>query len=163
MRWRDSTGREWRFVCNVLTMSRVKKETGVDLSQAIKSGSTIIEDVVSDVEVFFDVIKTLLRDQMDADGVTVEEFGAAINDEDVVADATRALIDALLDFFPPDRRAALKKAFRRFWELAKTQADMEAARVVEMVNNPEFEKMAKKAIENGKFNMELNRSNGVTN
>lgn len=154
MRWRDSKNREWRFECNVYTMSRVKKETGVDLSQAIKAGSTVIEDVIGDVSVFFDVVTTLLRDQMDADGVTPEDFGASINDEDVVADATRALIEAILDFFPMDRRAPLKKAFRRFWDIAKTQADTEAVKVLKMVEGPEFEQMARNAVKTGKFSMD---------
>lgn len=162
MKWKDSKGREWVFACNVFSMSRVKKEVGVDLSQAIKEGSTVIEDVIGDVALFFDVVSCLLKEQIAAAGLSIEEFGEGINDEDVVTDACQALVEAILDFFPPDRRRALKKAFRRIWELSRKKFDAQAKTVIDLIESDEFERIANEAVETGTLNMERSLLGGVS-
>ena len=162
MRWKDTAGREWVFVCNVLTMARVKKECGVDLTKAISEGSTVIEDVIGDVAVFFDVVTTLLRDQMNDRGVSLEDLGASINDEDVVTEVAKALVEGIINFFPPNRREPLKRAFRKLWDLSKEQHNLEAEKAIAIIDGPEFDGMAKQAVATGKFNMGSMSSGGVS-
>lgn len=149
MKFKDTAGREWRCICNVHTMSRVRKETGLDLTKTINKDSNVIETIAGDVSVFFEVMLALLHDQMVEQNVSPEEFGAAINDEDVVGEALQALVEGILDFFPADRRGPLKMAFRKVWKLAAAKSNLEAERAIALIESPEFDAMAERAIETG--------------
>ena len=141
-RFRDTAGRDWTFVCNVFTLARCKKETGVDLAKSIESGADILKDVADDVAVFFDVISSLLQDEMKARGVGARELGEGINDEDVVIEATQALVRAVIDFFPKSRSKTLRTAFDRLWNVTREKADLEASRAIEKIEAMNIEEMA---------------------
>ncbi len=162
MKFKDSTGREWRFVMNVFSMARVKRETGIDLAASITEGATVIDELYGNIATLFDVMTVLLREQLEKADVSLEDFGAAINNEDIVARAVDALIEAILDFFPEERSRPLKKAWRTMFGLAKKKNDLAAEKVIEMINSPEFPAMAEKAVESGKFNLEPIPSDGVS-
>jgi len=146
MKFTDSQKREWTFAVNVGTMAAVKRETGVDLANTLRQNSTVVEDILGDVAVFFDVLTTLLKGQIKEAGITLEEFGEGLNNEDVVLEATKALIESILDFFPADRSGPMKKAFRKLWEVTERKAKAKAKAGLVKLDDLDFEAMADQAI-----------------
>ena len=140
--FKDTQGRNWTFECNVFTLARCKRETGIDLARAIEKGATVVDDITGDVSVFFAVLVSLLKEQMEKVGADDESLGRAINDEDVVIEATQALVRAVIDFFPKSRSATLRKAFDRLWNLTKDKADKEADVAIRKIESMDWDEMA---------------------
>jgi hypothetical protein len=132
MFFQDSKGRKWTFVCNTYTLARVKRETGIDLARAAEPGTkenpnTILADMIGDIASFFDVVGSLLQDDLQSENVTLRELGEAMDDEDITIEAAGALVDAVLAFSPADRSKPMRAAFDRFWTLTKKKAKLAQA------------------------------------
>tara|TARA_R110002051_G_scaffold160285_2_gene231934 strand:+ start:110 stop:601 length:492 start_codon:yes stop_codon:yes gene_type:complete len=145
--FKDTEGRLWSFNCNVFTLARCKSEAGVDLASAIEQGSKVIEEITEDVSIFFAVLCSLLKDQMKEAGVDEQGLGEAINDEDIVIEATQAMVRAIIDFFPPKRSKALRKAFDQLWNLTREKAELEADKAIATIDSLDFEKMSTELVE----------------
>jgi hypothetical protein len=97
---------------------------------------------MGDSKVFFAVLCSLLQDDMRTLGVDNRGLGEAINDEDVVIDATQALVRAIIDFFPKDRAETLRKAFDQLWNLTKKKGDAEAEKAKVILDGMDWETMS---------------------
>ena len=105
----DNMGRAWTLVVNVATIKRVRALCDVDLN-------TIVE-----VEDGYAVCKP----ECDQRNVSDEDFGAAMAG-DAVEQATDALLDEVIDFFPAAKREAFRRilsASRRFGEAARQRME----------------------------------------
>ena len=102
MSFTDTKGRDWRVAVNVGTMAAVKRETGMNLAEAIKPSSDVIETISSDPAVFFEVLTVILKRQLDEKSVSIDEFAEGLDDEDVAIEAMKSLIEGIIDFFPKD-------------------------------------------------------------
>ncbi len=142
----DGEGRKWVFLVTGGSVRAVKKATGVNLFEAIEPKSTIIDQITSDPELFFEVVVCLLDRQLRDKGVTEEEFGDALNSEEVVVEASRQLIEAILDFFPVDRSRPLRRALGKLWEATERRAGTETARGIQSLEDLDFEAMAEKIV-----------------
>lgn len=140
--FKDNAGRSWTFVCNMFTMARCYRETDIDLARAIEKDSTVIDDIMGDSRKFFAVLCSLLQDDMKTIGVDERALGEAISDEDVVIEATQALVRAIIDFFPKDRAETLRKAFDQLWRLTKEKGDAEADKAKAILDGMDWETMS---------------------
>ena len=114
----DATGRDWTIEVNVQTVKRVRGLLNVDLMDAL--GGDLIERLLGDPVLLCDVVYCLCKPQADDIGITDEDFGRAMRG-DAIGSATEALLEELVDFFPPEKRVLLKKALgklERFQEAA---------------------------------------------
>jgi hypothetical protein len=118
----DAGGRKWEVGISVSTLGRVKSLAGINLLDVVDRGSTLLDDLANDPISLCNVLFAIVKPQADALGVTDEQFGEALLG-DSIADATDALIQAIIDFFPKARRSLLQKAFDR---AKKIQAGREA-------------------------------------
>jgi len=160
MKWKDGNGRQWDFVCDYFTLQRVKRETGVNLTESL-TDIEVIKGVIDDPEKFFDVAISLIQDDLKSLDITAEDFGRSINDEGVVENMTEALVESILSFFPPARRDPLLKAFRKIWDLSKRRAALQVEQATARMNGPEFEREMNEAVASGFNNTEPTRSGGV--
>tara|TARA_R110000824_G_scaffold741_4_gene4603 strand:+ start:6654 stop:7211 length:558 start_codon:yes stop_codon:yes gene_type:complete len=142
MSFTDTKGRDWRVSINVGTMAAVKRETGMNLAEAIKPSSDVIETISSDPSVFFDVLTVILRRQLDEKSVSIDEFAEGLDDEDVAIEAMKSLIEGIIDFFPKDRSLPLKKAFNRLWSATEKKATAQAAAAMSRLEDLDVEAMA---------------------
>lgn len=142
----DSKGRDWSIVVNVGTLAAVKRETGLNLADAINPSSTVIEDITSDPVKFFDALLSILSKQMTERGVDAEDFAEGLSDEDVAVSASKALIEGLLDFFPPERSRAMKRALGKLWSATQAKADTQAKAAIERLENLDFDAMAEEIV-----------------
>lgn len=146
MQFTDNKGRRWTFPANTFTFARCKKETGIDLAKSVEPGTddnpnTILDSVLGDIGVFFDVVGSLLQDELATAGVTLRELGESMDEEKMI-DAAGALVDAVLSFSPADRAKPMRAAFDRFWNLTRQKANKKAAAAMSELANADFEMLA---------------------
>lgn len=106
----DNAGRTWTVAINVDSIKRVKSLLSVNLLDAIEG--KLIEQLASDPVLLCDVIYVLCKPEADARNVSDEEFGRAMAG-DAIDNATTALLEELVDFFPSGKRQVLAKAMAK--------------------------------------------------
>ena len=105
-----NAGRTWAVAINVECIKRVKTLLSVNLLDAIEG--KLIEDLVSDPVLLCDVIYAVCKPEADTNEVSDEEFGRAMAG-DAIDNATTALLEELVDFFPSGKRQVLAKALAK--------------------------------------------------
>ena len=124
----DNLGRAWTLVVNVATIKRVRALCSVDLNSIIevedgKPTTKLLERLSTDPVLLVDVLYAVCKPECDSKNVTDEDFGAAMAG-DAIENATSALLDEVIDFFPAAKRLAFRKilsASRRFEQAARTR------------------------------------------
>ena len=122
----DNLGRTWTLVVNVATIKRVRAICDVDLNTVIeveegKPSAKLLERLSTDPVLLVDVLYAVCKPECDQKNITDEDFGSAMAG-DAISQATAALLDEIIDFFPEAKRLAFQKilsASRRFEEAAK--------------------------------------------
>ena len=113
--FKDNAGRTWSVTLNVLQMKRIRAHLGIDLVNVItldaggKVKVDLVDRIANDPCLLVDILWVCVEDEAKAAGVTDEEFGRALAG-DAIDEATKALLDELVDFFPGAKRLFLKKA-----------------------------------------------------
>ena len=123
----DNLGRTWTLVVNVAAIKRVRALCGVDLNAIVEIDKNnnptaeLLERLSTDPVLLVDVLYAVCRPECEQKGVSDEDFGAAMAG-DAIEQATSALLDEVIDFFPEAKRLAFRKilsASRRFEEMAR--------------------------------------------
>jgi hypothetical protein len=107
----DTTGAPWSIALNVALMRRIKQQLGVDLLKAIDDPRTL-HALSDDVVVLVDTVWLCVESAAKELGVTDEQFGERLNGE-TLDQAARALMEALVEFFPLNRRPILQKILEK--------------------------------------------------
>lgn len=141
----DTEGRRWSFEVNVFTVQRVQRETGVNLLGLTDLAGDTLQRLATDVVALFDVMASLLQDQLKDRDISVEGFGRAL-DERAVGDATKALVTAVLDFFQPAKAETLKTVFAKVWTASERASSSATTRVAELMEGPEFDAAIEEAV-----------------
>ena len=162
MQFKDNEGREWKFKIDYFELSKVQSECGVNLSKALDDEGASLSALMENPFDLLKVMACLLESQMKERDVDFESFGRSLNDEEVVGEAVRALIDAILNFSPADRRESIRKAFRKVWTLGKERDQIQAKRAIDLIESPDFDEIARKAVEDGMPDMATTLSSGVS-
>ncbi len=143
----DTKDRVWEVELNVRQMKRVRDILGIDLVNVIQAGkdgavaTDTLDRVANDPILLVDILWVLCEGQAKAAGVTDDDFGSSLAG-DSIADATRAFLDELVDFFPGARRLFLKKAV----DLARKYETENAEILEKALNSPEFEERLKTSL-----------------
>ena len=143
----DTKERAWEVELNVRQMKRVRDVLGIDLVNVIQAGrdgavaTDTLDRVANDPILLVDILWVLCEGQAKAAGVTDDDFGSSLAG-DSIADATRAFLDELVDFFPGARRLFLKKAV----DLARKYETENLGVLEKVLNSPEFEERLKTSL-----------------
>jgi len=135
----DNTGRTWTLVINVDAIKRVRSVASVNLMEAVEGN--LIERLVADPVLLCDVIYAVAKPEADANQVSDEEFGRSMAG-DAIENATTALLEELVDFFPRDRRRLLGKALQKLNKLNQ----MAVNAVEQKLDSGEMEKQMEAAL-----------------
>ena len=144
----DTKDRVWEVELNVRQMKRVRDILGIDLVNVIQAGkdgavaTDTLDRVANDPILLVDILWVLCEGQAKAAGVTDDDFGSSLAG-DSIADATRAFLDELVDFFPGARRLFLKKAV----DLARKYETENLEVLEKALNSPEFEERLKTSLQ----------------
>jgi len=129
--FRDNKRRVWTLEVNVAAIKRVRGLCKVDLNSIVEVDSEnrptahLLEQLSSDPVLLVDVLYAICKPEADKLGVSDEDFGASMAG-DAIEQATEALLDEIVDFFPSAKRQVMRKvlnATRRFEEIARTRLD----------------------------------------
>jgi len=123
----DNAGRTWQVAVSVTGIEEVKAEADVDLLQLVEGGP-LLERLMRNPVVLCRVLYALCKAQMEAKGVSAEEFGRGMAGR-AITEARTALLEEIVDFFhqegPTIRREAEKllAAYRRLLEAVNLRLD----------------------------------------
>lgn len=106
----DTRGRTWIITINVDAIRRVRALLGVNLLDVVEGN--LLERLVSDPILLCDILFALIRPEAEARQISDEDFGRALGG-DALDQATNALLEELVDFFPSGKRVVLRKALEK--------------------------------------------------
>jgi hypothetical protein len=138
----DHAGRAWTIVVNVGAVKRVRSLCGVDLMEIVGDGGKMLERLVSDPVLLCDVIYAVCREEATARTVSDEDFGRLMAG-DSIAQATDALLDELVDFFPRARREVLARVLDKMRRYEAKALSLANARL----DDPALDQRVEKALE----------------
>jgi len=128
--FKDTAGRTWTIAINVDAIKRVRALVQLDLLTALDG--RLFHQLAEDPVLLVDTIYAVCKPEADVAGVTDEQFGRAMYGDAIEA-ATDAFLEELIDFFPSQRRAPLKKAQQKLqtmrtkaWNLVEQTLDSPA-------------------------------------
>lgn len=137
----DSAGRNWTVRVDVGAVKRVRTVLGIDLMQVGEKRTSdgrkpgVLERLSSDPVLLVDVIYVLCEEQAKRLGVSDEEFGRAMLG-DALDGAVKAMLGAVVDFFPnPRERAALKRVLTAAEMAAERERDEVEAKLDESLRS----------------------------
>lgn len=143
----DGEGRNWTFAVTVLSVKRVKEQTGVDLLTLMDPGSDAFETLATDVVGLCDVMVAFLTDQLKAEGVSTEEFLRSLDSEEIVRSATRACMNAILSFSRKPKAKMMKAAFGKVWDATEKRERLQIKQAQALVQSPEFDRLVDETAE----------------
>ena len=137
----DNADRTWTVAINVDALKRVRSLCDVDLVDALQDGGTLLEKLTTDPVLLCDVIFAVCKEEADAKGVSDVDFGKGMAG-DPIEEATAALLEELVGFFPRGRR----EVFGRLMEKKR----LYEAKALELANtkldDPELDARVEKAM-----------------
>jgi len=125
--FKDNAGRLWQVEITTDTVKRVHGLLGVHLAIETLSGD-LMDRLVDDPVLLCDVLYAVCKPQADEAGVSDEDFGRAMAG-DVIAQATDALLEELVGFFPQGRREVVAQALAKSRKLRGIAIDWATKRL----------------------------------
>ena len=102
--WKDKNGKDWNCEITIKTLKQIKQRLGIDLLEPQES----IKKLIADKYLLCNVLYLAHEDICKQLNITDEDFGGLLVG-DTIDDATKALIDSLICFFPVQQREMLAK------------------------------------------------------
>lgn len=102
--WKDKNGKDWNCEITIKTLKQIKQRLGIDLLEPQES----IKKLIADKYLLCNVLYLAHEDICKQLNITDEDFGGLLVG-DTIDDATKALIDSLISFFPVQQREMLAK------------------------------------------------------
>lgn len=144
--FKDTSGRTWTLALNVDALKRVRALCDVDLMDVVQDRGELLGRLSSDPVLLCDVIYAICKPDADAKGASDEDFGRAMAG-DAVDQATNALLEALVDFFPGPRRAVLARVFKKLKAVQAKALVLANARLDDPELDAQIDREMKKMLE----------------
>lgn len=126
----DNAGRTWTIAINVDAIKRVRGLVDVNLLDILDG--KLIERLYRDPVLLCDAVYAVCKPEADARGVSDEDFGRAMAG-DAIEQATKALLEELVNFSPSPRdRANLQHVLETTWRVIERARDLVAARLAQV-------------------------------
>lgn len=107
----DAQNRKWNLNITFADVRRVRHKLNINMLGDAQGVFEIAQDPV----MFLDYIYVLIEPQLEAAGISDEEFGEVMARSDIYSALTMVYVEAITDFFiqyDPDIGHSLKKAFQ---------------------------------------------------
>lgn len=138
--FKDKNGRSWTIKLDAPTVRQVQSDCG-GLNLFDPEGKAY-DQLYDDPLLLCDVLWILVRKEADTAGVSGEQFFEAIGGDPLDA-ALAAILEAVKDFFPSQRRTVMEAVAAKNAKLR----EMGIATYLEKLNNPELERRAIEVLE----------------
>jgi DNA-binding ferritin-like protein (Dps family) len=128
-RFTDAEKREWSLQVSVSTRNRVLADTGADLYAA--ASGELFQKLATDLDLMVKILWSVVRPDAERRQVTADEFTDALGG-DVLEAAQAAMLEALADFFPSQRRSLLRALVQRTREAEQAAGELAAEKLRQM-------------------------------
>lgn len=143
----DCLGQRWDTAVTASTIRRVQSETQTNLLGLVDAKTGLLQKCYDDPVALFSILCAVVRPQIVALGLTDDEFGDRLDTESLCEASVDAMLDGVVGFFPPERRAILARALGKL-RAARTAARAKAVRVAtERLESPELDKLIAEALQ----------------
>ena len=107
--FKDSKGQIWNVNINIGHYLALKSKLGIDISESFQSADNWMTRLAShdSIETLLGMIDILLESERKSRDLTLDQMYEGMNG-DVIADATNALIEAIVLFSPAHKQKALR-------------------------------------------------------
>ena len=157
-KFKDADGREWAVRVDVTGVRHVR-EIDVDLGDISKAADNMLL-FANDPCILCNVLFVLCEDQAKARNVSDEDFGRLLAG-DVIYEATVALEEATINFFPPQKRSLLQRLRKKVDLIQEKGADLVAAKLDDPDLETKILASMKTAMDNS-MNTSLTQLNSAT-
>lgn len=100
----------WSVEVNAYTVEKVKADVGVDLYEVVSdTGRDVFSRLADDPPKLVAVLHVLCEEQIEKRGTTPQQWARVLGSGDALDAATEALINGVINFSRPSRRAVLEK------------------------------------------------------
>lgn len=106
--WKDKDGKDWNCEITVKILKQIKQRLGVDFLDVTNA----VKKLMTDVYFLCDALYIIHEDECKRKNLTDEDFGSLLVGE-TIDNATKALIDSLISFFPIQQREMLEKITKK--------------------------------------------------
>ena len=132
--WKDAEGHAYETKITVAEIRDVKTELGINLMD-IATGD-LLQRISEDVVLLCDILYVINRSQAKEFGIDDVQFGRNLYG-DALEDATHALMEEMINFFPNQRtRQLLTKAMTKGQERMDKALDLAEKSLEEELNKP---------------------------
>lgn len=132
--WKDAEGHAYETKITVAEIRDVKTELGINLMD-IATGD-LLQKISEDVILLCDILYIINRSQAKEYGIDDVQFGRNLYG-DALEDATHALMEEMINFFPSQRtRQLLTKAMTKGQERMDKALDLAEKSLEEELNKP---------------------------
>jgi hypothetical protein len=138
--FKDNAGRNWAVSVNIATVKRVKSLLEVDLLEAVEG--KLVDRLIIDPILLCDIVYVICKSEADSQNISDEQFGQAMAG-DAIEQATEALLQELVEFFPESKRPALRKALGKFQQLQAKAMEF----TLRYLDNPEIDRKMEQDLE----------------
>ena len=135
----DNKERSWTLSLNIATAKKVKDAVSFDLLS--EDVGEMVGRLAVDPVLLCDVIFILVSDQAARNNITDEDFGESMAGE-AIGKATEALLDEIVDFFPPRKRKVLRMALVKMEEAE----DLLMTRAEDLISSKTAEEIVEEVI-----------------
>jgi len=122
----DNAGRTWSLAIHVDAIKRVRGTLDVDLMSAVDG--KLLERLVADPVLLCDVLFVLVQPEAEAHNISAADFGRALGG-DAIDQATKALLEELVAFFPLGKRRLLQTALDKYRALEQRALEVAEQRL----------------------------------
>lgn len=104
----DSTGDTWQAEVNAFTVDEALRETGIDLYDIVTSGGTSnIFEQIAKPRTLVAILYCVCQEQIEKRQLEPQDFAKRLASGEAIEGATEALINGIVNFFPPKKRHLL--------------------------------------------------------
>ncbi len=99
----DNSGKSWELRLTPMAVERIRDTAGVNLTRLLdRKLLELIDKITAETATLFAVLYAAMKPELEKAGITREAFSELMYG-DVIAGATKAFIDELIDFFLDQR------------------------------------------------------------
>lgn len=147
MIFEDTKGNRWSLELDYETVTRVRKELGVNLLQAIDSDKPFLSELANDEILLIDVLSVCLTPQIRERNLDAEGFARLLNGA-VLEDAIGAMVEGIANFSRPQKGEIIRKT----WAKMKATEELGTEKVNHYLETQDFGKMIDEALAKGQMN-----------
>lgn len=138
----DTDGNAWRVAVTLREHARFKSQLGVDIFTLLDDSAALLNRLHTDWDLIGNMLMICVAGQMADRDYSAERFVAALAG-DVLEDAQAALVDAIVDFFPRQRREALAKMVAKGRQVGHRAQQIAMERTTEALEQLDVDSLAR--------------------